>query len=82
MLESLKAENEMLHDDHENLISRFQTSERGKFVIILMTFPEWIQRYNDLNEELQAQKMFQFQAESTHDAIETESFMHGNAQKS
>ncbi|VDL60783.1 unnamed protein product [Hymenolepis diminuta] len=82
MLESLKAENEMLHDDHENLILRFQTSERGKLVIIRMIFPEWTQRYNNLNEELQAQKLFQLQAESTHDAIETESFMRGNAQKS
>ncbi|VDO04199.1 unnamed protein product [Rodentolepis nana] len=41
-----------------------------------------MQRYNNLNEELQAQKMFQIQAESTHDAIETESFMRENAQKS
>ncbi|KAM3186719.1 hypothetical protein ACTXT7_003797 [Hymenolepis weldensis] len=82
MLKSLKAENEMLHDDHENLILKFQTSERGKLVIIRMTFPEWIQRYSNLNEELQAQKMFHLQAESSHDAIETESFVRGNAQKS
>ena len=42
---------------------------------------EWLKRYNHLTEELRTQKMFQAQAESTHEMLENESYLRENAQK-
>ncbi|KAL5969765.1 hypothetical protein TSMEX_002527 [Taenia solium] len=71
MLVSLKSENETLHADHEDLVSKFQSSER-----------EWIQRYNNLTEELHAQKAFQLRTESNHEMAEDEFLLLENAQNS
>ncbi|VDM31426.1 unnamed protein product [Hydatigera taeniaeformis] len=70
MLASLKSENESLQADHEDLITKFQSSER-----------EWIQRYNHLSQKLQIQKTLQFRIESDHEAMEDESLLPESAQK-
>ncbi|KAH9279318.1 hypothetical protein ECG_08421 [Echinococcus granulosus] len=70
MLESLKSENEILHADHEDLISKFQSSER-----------EWLQRYHNLTEELRTQQRLQLQTESNRERTEDESSLVENAQK-
>ncbi|VDK38665.1 unnamed protein product [Taenia asiatica] len=71
MLVSLKSENETLHADHEDLVSKFQSSER-----------EWIQRYNNLTEELHAQKTLQLRNESNREMAEDEFLLLENAQNS
>ncbi|KAL5105280.1 hypothetical protein TcWFU_008515 [Taenia crassiceps] len=71
MLLSLKSENETLHADHEDLISKLQSSER-----------EWIQRYNDLTEELRAQKAFQLQTQGNYEMTEGELLLPESAQNS
>lgn len=83
MLVSLKSENETLHADHEDLISKFQSSERGSiFCLFSSSLIEWTQRYNNLTEELQAQKTFQLQTQSNHEVTEGEFLLLGNAQNS
>ena len=83
MLASLKSENETLHADHEDLISKFRSSENGLIEVIFLSLflVEWLHRYNNLNEELRTQQMFQVQAENTHEILESESYLRENAQK-